>query len=102
MANSLTTNPISLTTTQTSYKGAVASSLGTLFTLRIQKVYWYDPNAVGDVVLIIDPGSGIELLRLRCETAGQSQVIDWTNSPKLWRDFACDQLDSGTVKIYTV
>jgi hypothetical protein len=101
MANLLTRNPIVLTTTQTSYKAAVAATLGTLFTLMIEKVYWEDPITVGDGVLIESPDSGAELLTLRCETAGQSQVIDWTNKPKLWRDFACVQMDSGSLKIYT-
>lgn len=101
MANTLTTNPIILSGVQTSYKAAVASILGTLFTLRVEKIYWFQPATVGDEALIINPQSGQTLLRLRCEVAGQSQVIDWTANPKLWQDFGVNQLDSGSIEIYT-
>jgi len=97
MANNLNTNPITLTTTQTSYKGAVSSSQGTLFTLRIKSVYWRNPITIGDVFLLIDPASGREILRGRCETANQSQLFPLN---MLVSDFACDQLDSGSLEIY--
>lgn len=101
MANALNQNPIILTGTQTSYKAAVATSLGTLFTLKIEKFYWEDPITIGDQVVLIDPQSGAEKLRLRCEVAGQSQVVDWTAAAKLFNDFAVVQLDSGKLYIYT-
>lgn len=101
MANRLNTNPIMLTGTQTSYKAAVSATLGTLFTLKVTKIYWYNPTTIGDVALITDPQSGQELLRLRCETANQSQLVDWSAHPKLWRDFAAIQVDSGDLYIYT-
>jgi hypothetical protein len=69
--------------------------------LRIEKWEWFSPATVGDQVVIIDPQDGAERLRLRCELAGQSQVIDWTSHPKLFSDFAVPQLDSGTLLIYT-
>jgi hypothetical protein len=98
MANSLTTNPIILTGTQSSYKAAVASSLGTLFVLQVTRVYWFDPTAVGDEFVLIDPSDGHEWLRGRCESAGISQIFV-INKP--WSDFACVELDSGSLRIYT-
>lgn len=102
MANLLNQNPIILTGTQTSYKAAVAASLGANWVLRVTKIYWYNPIIAGDVALIIDPASGQNLERLRCEAANQSQIIDWSANPKIWRDFAVVQLDSGILEIHTV
>jgi hypothetical protein len=47
----------------------------------IRKLYWRNPANVSDTMTIIDPFSGITLLRLRCEVASQSQLIDWTAVP---------------------
>lgn len=101
MPNSLTENPIVIQAVQGSYKAAVAASLGTLINLRIEKIYFFNPTAIGDTALIIDPASGATLARLRCEVANQSQIIDWTAKPKMWADFAVSELDSGTLYIYT-
>lgn len=101
MANVLTSNPIIIRGTQSSYKAAVATSLGSPFTLRIEKWYWENPAAAGDQVVITDPQDGSEKLRLRCELANQSQVIDWTSHPKLFSDFAVVEIDSGTLYVYT-
>jgi len=83
-----------------SYKAAVAATLGTLFTLRVEKIYWFNPAAIGDVVNIGDPISGLTLLNLRCEVANQTQVIDWTPNPRLWQDFEIDTFGSGTLYIF--
>ena len=100
MANSLTSNPIILTGTQTSYKAAVAANTtqGTPITLRVVRVEWFAPTTVGDQALIIDPASGKEWLRFKCETALQSQILPVN---ELWSDFAVPQLDSGVLKIFT-
>ncbi len=99
MANNLNSNPINLTATQTSYKAAVATSQGSPFTLLLKSVYWEQPNAVGDGFLLIDPNGGREILRGRCEVAGQSQLFPLN---MMVSDWACDQLDSGNLKIYTI
>ncbi len=97
MANSINTNPIILTGVQTSYKAAVALTLGTLFTLRVARVEWFSPATIGDQAVIIDPSSGKEWLRFKCEVALQSQILPVN---ELWSDFAVDQLDSGVLKIF--
>lgn len=94
----------------TSYKTQLAAaspagginntSYGTLTTLKVEKVYWFNPLTVGDIVDIGDPVSGLTLLNLRCEVANQSQIIDWTSNPKLWQDFQIDEFSSGTLFIY--
>lgn len=96
MSNSLFTNPIILTSTQTSYKAAIATVLGTLSVLRVARVEWFAPAAIGHTALIIDPASGKEWLRFTCEVALQSQILPVN---ELWSDWACDQLDSGTLKL---
>lgn len=102
MSNNLTSNPIVITGSMaSSYKASVAASLGTLFTLVVEKIYWENPATPGDQVLIGDPGSGQTLLNLRCETANQSQIVDWTANPRLWRDFEINTFNSGTLYIYT-
>jgi len=102
VSNSLNTNPIVTTGAQSSYKAAVAASLGTLFTLRVREIRWLSPNNVGDVLLITDPQSGQELCRLVCSTAKQDVVEDWNANPHEWRDFAVTQQDSGRAYIHTV
>lgn len=102
MATNLFTNPMVITgSLAQSYKTSVASQIGTLFTLVVEKIYWENPTNVGDQVLIGDPASGATLLNLRCETANQSQIIDWTANPKVWRDFEINTFNSGTLFIYT-
>lgn len=83
------------------YKASVASSLGSPLTLIVEKIYWFNPANIGDLVDIGDPISGLTLLNLRCEVADQSQVIDWTSNPRLWQDFEVGTISSGTLYIYT-
>jgi hypothetical protein len=103
MANSLTTNPIVLTQAMTSgYKAGVAASLGSpLGPVRVEKIYWENPGTVGDTIILVDPQTGRTLIALRCEVAGQSQLVDWTAAPVLWRDFQAQTVGSSTVYIYT-
>lgn len=104
-------NPIIITGEMaTSYKTQLAAavpgagvnngSYGTLTTLKITKVYWFNPGAVGDVLTFGDPITGKTLLTLRCEVANQSQIVDWTASPVIWEDFEMTQTGSGTGTIY--
>jgi hypothetical protein len=102
MANNLFANPIVITSEMTQgYKASVASQIGTLFTLKIEKVYWFNPQNVGDTVDIGDPVSGETILDLRCEVANQSQIFDWTANPRILADFQVGQISSGTLYIYT-
>jgi hypothetical protein len=106
MPNLLTQNPIEITTAMaTKYKTATSTEapagLGSFTYLLIEKVYWMTPVTIGDTVSITDPDTGNVLLNLRCEVAGQSQIIDWTAKPKRWRDFIVGQISSGTLWIYT-
>ena len=102
MANNLVANPIVLTGSMSQgYKAATASALGTLQTLKVEKIYWENPGTIGDTITLGDPISGLTLLALRCEVANQSQLIDWTSNPKLWQDFEINSFPSGTLYIYT-
>jgi hypothetical protein len=105
-------NPLIITSSMaTSYKTQLAAaspnagknntSYGTLTSLLIEKIEWLSPVTVGDSIVIGDPQSGLNLLTLVCETALQSQIIDWTSNPKLWLDFEINQFSSGTLKIWT-
>lgn len=102
MANSLNQNPIVIDTVMAQgYKAAVASSLGSLFTLKIDKVYWESPVTVGDKVTIVDPDNGNVILDLTCDVAGKSQWVDWTAHPKLVANFRVAVIGSGTLYVYT-
>lgn len=102
MANILTTNPIHISAVQTSYKAAVAASLGTLFTLMVHHFRWIDVGTIGDEVQIIDPQSGQELLHLKASAASSEITGDWSAKPRLWRDFAVIKFDSGQLDIFLV
>lgn len=102
MANSLATNPIVLDSAFQSYKGQVAATLGTLFTLIVTRVRWVGPANVGDQAVIDDPQGGEQLLLMRNTTAnGPDLVEDYSASPRIWRDFSLAQLGSGKLYIYT-
>lgn len=99
MANNFNANPLRITNAFQSYKSQVASILGTLFSFRFTKFYWEDPTNSGDQCLIVG-SNGLDILTLRCESANQSQFVDWTAGPLLVQDFSVPQLDSGTLYIY--
>ena len=103
MANTYTSNPILINTAMPEgWKAEVASSLGSPLMLKILKIEWYSPVAEGDTVNIQDPENGLDLLDFTCETAGQSQIVDFTARPLLWRDFNVYHISSGTIKIWYV
>jgi hypothetical protein len=102
MANNLLANPMVITSSMSQgYKAATASALGSPTLLKIEKIYWENPANSGDTISIGDPASGLILLVLRCESANQSQIVDFTANPKLWRDFEINSVPSGTLYIYT-
>lgn len=100
--NVLNSNPIVVGTVMTSsWKSNVAATLGTLFTLLVEKISWENAPASG-YVRIYDPQSGNELASLFAPGAG-NVVVDWSARPKLWQDFRVAQIDGGgLVKIYTL
>lgn len=102
MANILTSNPIIITSVMSSsFKSQVAASLGTLFTLRVEKIYWENAVTTGHRAIIIDPQSGNQLASFYNVANGSDYVADYTPNPRLWADFMVNQLDSGTLKLYT-
>jgi hypothetical protein len=100
MANNYVVNPIRIDTSFASYKGQVAATLGTLFTLIVIKVRWVGPGAVGQVD-IVDPQGGEQLCALQNSSANGADIEeDFSASPRLWRDFSVN-LPSGVLFIYT-
>ena len=67
--------------------------------LLVEKVLWETPVTPGDTVSIVD-AQGNVLLPLTCEVASQSQIVDWSAHPKIWRDFQVSTLASGILYIY--
>jgi hypothetical protein len=102
MANAYAQNPIYVDTAFQSYKGQVAATLGTLFTLVVTKIRWVGPASVGDQVVIDDPQGGVQLAFLRNTVAGGPDIEeDYSASPRLWRDFSVAQISSGKLFIHT-
>lgn len=100
MANQLNANPIIMTATlPLGWKAGILASNGQYFPLRVQRVEWFSPTAVGDQVVITDPLNGAEKARFKCETALVSQLLPVN---ELWADFAVPQIDSGVLKIYYI
>ena len=101
--NLLARNPIVIVTPMTSsFKSAVATTLGSLFTLQVAKVEWSNAVTAGDFVRVIDPGSGEALLELKNLAANSNYFVDFSPRPRIWRDFRVSQIDSGTLYIFTV
>lgn len=102
MATNLNVNPIHVEGVMaTSYKSSVATTQGTLITLLVTQLRWLDVGAVGDELLIVDPGSGQELVHEFVSATRSEIVVDWSASPRLWRDFQVVQIGSGRLDIYT-
>jgi hypothetical protein len=78
---------------------AAADSVVTTNTTRFLKVYWENPVTSGDT-LVLNDGSGNEIVTLRCETANQSQVFDFPGSGYVAVGFKLATLASGTAKLY--
>lgn len=106
MSNSLNQNPISLTSVMsTSYKSQMEVApptgwgKGSQFTIKVIKLFWLSPASIGDKFIITDPQSSLVLWSGTCEVALQSQVFDWSPAAKIWADFICTKMDSGTLFI---
>ena len=80
-------------------KAAADSSVNT-GSIRLIKVYWENPVNIGDT-LVVNDGSGAEILTLRCEVANQSQVFDFPGAGyNCVGGYKLATLASGTAKLY--
>jgi hypothetical protein len=76
--------------------GAQINGQGTLI-----KVYWENPQNVGDTFVLVDSVTGALLLPGRCEVANQSQIFDESTglSPIPFKGIGCSALSSGTLYV---
>ena len=101
MANLYAQNPLYIDTAFASFKAAVASILGTLFSLTVVKWRWVGPAAVGDQVEVVDPQSGRQILLMRNTVANGPDVVeDWSAQPRLLADFGVPLINSGKLFVY--
>ena len=99
MSNSLLTNPIILDSALPSFKAAVASTLGTKFTLVVTKLQWANPGASHSLT-ITDPNSGSVLAQLDSDASSADVVQDWTAYPKIVDDFSIGAPAAGKLFVY--
>jgi len=64
--------------------------------IKIKFVYWYNPTTAGDLCVLTDE-YGHEIIAMRCETDGISQV--WPIFT-VYASIHCNDMDSGTLYIY--
>jgi hypothetical protein len=100
LANSLNTNPVVIDSVFQSYKASVASTLGSLFTICVTKIRWVGTAAAGQTVTIDDPQGGAVLAQLTSVAGGGDIELDWSASPRLWRDFSVASLPSGKLFVF--
>lgn len=85
---------------------AVVGKIGTLFTLKVERILWVNPPA-NSTISIGDPVSGLILWTRQTGTSNSTNQAspdideDWTENPKLWTDFSIDAFPGGTLYIYT-
>ena len=65
--------------------------------LLVRAVYWYNPATAGDLANFVD-NYGNVIIPLRCEVDNQSLFYELNI---MCDGINCDDLDSGTVYIYT-
>lgn len=65
--------------------------------MLIKFVYWYNPTNINDLISLKDD-NGRVILSLRCEVAKESQ---WAPIWSYFDSINCDDMDSGTLYIYT-
>lgn len=99
--SNLLVNPLVITATMASgYKASTLAALGSFQYLLVEKLYWYKPVTPGDQCVVEELTAGNILAQFNCETANNSQLIDWTAKPKRWADFQVTKLDSGVLYVY--
>jgi hypothetical protein len=99
-SNSLKTNPVLISSALSSYKQN--AGLGSFQTVILKKIEWLSPANPGDTANIVDPTTGNIIQPFTCETAGQSQLIDWSPRPLRVSDFAVPVISSGELVITLV
>ena len=63
----------------------------------IRYVYWFNPTSLGDLVNLINRNGDV-VIPIRCETSTYSQ---WFTLEVVADGLYCDDMDSGTLLIYT-
>lgn len=99
MSNSLLTNPVVLDSSLASFKAAVASTLGTNFTIVVTRLRWVTPGA-SHTLTITDPASGAVLAQLDSDASSADVDMDWTAYPRIWDDFSIGAPAAGKLYVY--
>jgi hypothetical protein len=100
MSNVPTTNTVLIDTAFQSYKSSVAATLGSLFTICVTKIRWVGTAAAGQTVTIDDPQGGAVLAQLTSVAGGGDIELEFSASPRLWRDFSVAQIPSGKLFVF--
>jgi len=95
MANSLTTNPLTITAAMAASLKNTAGAIPTNGPIIIDEIYWLNPASVGDMLVISD-GQVTGIKTFRCESANQSQLV--YNQGK-YNDLQVLTISSGTAVI---
>ena len=88
-------NPIIVTGTTTTNDTIIHKGIGGAVFVKF--VYWYNPTTIGHLISLKDD-NGRVILPLRCEVADESQ---WAPIWSSFQNIYCDDMDSGTLYIYT-
>jgi len=88
-------NPIIVTGTTATNDKVIDKGLGGAVFVKF--VYWLNPTTIGHLISLKD-ANGRVILPLRCEVANESQ---WAPIWSSFQNIYCDDMDSGTIYIYT-
>jgi hypothetical protein len=88
-------NPIIVTGTTNTNDVIYSPKTGS--SVFIKFVYWYNPANIGDLISLKDE-NGRVIVPGRCEVASESQ---WLPIWSKYSSINCDDMDSGTLYIYT-
>jgi hypothetical protein len=90
-----TLNAGTLPATAQQLSGAVLGQPG----IRVTKIIWENPTAVGHTFHIIDPVDSNILLYGSCDVAAKDIIYAFDNLAT-WKDFKVSQISSGTLYIW--
>jgi hypothetical protein len=88
-------NPIIVTGTTNTNDKVINKGLGGAVFVKF--VYWYNPTTINHLISLKDV-NGRVILPLKCEVANESQ---WAPVWSYFNSIYCDDMDSGTLYIYT-
>lgn len=88
-------NPIVVTGTTNTNDKVIDMGLGGAVFVKF--VYWYNPTTIDHLVSLKDKNGRI-IVPLKCEVAKESQ---WAPIWSTFQSIYCDDMDSGTLYIYT-